>query len=74
MEFSGVDVGIREAEETAFSAVRTSQYIYVEYPNGDREFYDLAADPYQVANAINNPAYTSTISQLDIRLEQLKNQ
>ena len=34
----------------SFNAIRTARYTYVEYGNGDRELYDLRADPDQLQN------------------------
>jgi arylsulfatase A-like enzyme len=33
-----------------YCAVRTSRYLYAVYDTGERELYDLAADPYQLRN------------------------
>jgi N-acetylglucosamine-6-sulfatase len=33
-----------------YEAMRTSRFIYVEYRNGEREFYDLALDPFELDN------------------------
>jgi N-acetylglucosamine-6-sulfatase len=33
-----------------FEAIRTERYLYVEYGNGWRELYDLAADPFELTN------------------------
>jgi len=33
-----------------FLGLRTSQYLYVEYPGGFIELYDLIADPYEMDN------------------------
>ncbi len=58
--------------QTTFSAVRNAQFVYVEYADGEREFYDLLADPYQMTNQINNAAYSATISALQAKLATLK--
>jgi N-acetylglucosamine-6-sulfatase len=53
----------------AYQAVRTKQYIYVEYVSGERELYNLNTDPYQLNNvyATSDPALvTSLKSQLDV--------
>ena len=34
-----------------FAGVRTKNYVYVEYGNGDKEFYDLLKDPLELQNA-----------------------
>lgn len=33
-----------------YYAVRTANELYVEYDNGDREYYDLARDPWELGN------------------------
>jgi hypothetical protein len=33
-----------------YDAVRTSQYHYVEYETGEKELYDLTADPTELTN------------------------
>jgi N-acetylglucosamine-6-sulfatase len=35
---------------TPYSALRTSRHLYVEYTNGERELYDVLADPDQIHN------------------------
>jgi N-acetylglucosamine-6-sulfatase len=56
----------------AFAAVRTSRYVYVENTIGERELYDLAADPYQLTNQAANPAYAPVASALASRLATLR--
>jgi N-acetylglucosamine-6-sulfatase len=34
----------------SYEALRTTQYLYVEYVTGDREFYDLQTDPFELHN------------------------
>jgi hypothetical protein len=34
----------------SYEAVRTETHKYVEYQTGDRELYDLEADPYEMDN------------------------
>jgi N-acetylglucosamine-6-sulfatase len=34
----------------SYEALRTSQYLYVEYVTGEREFYDLQSDPSEIDN------------------------
>jgi N-acetylglucosamine-6-sulfatase len=35
---------------TTYEAMRTHQFLYVEYADGEREFYDLRADPFELDN------------------------
>ena len=46
-----------EAEHTAttFTAVRTRAWEWVEYPNGQRELYDVVRDPYQLTSRHADP-------------------
>jgi N-acetylglucosamine-6-sulfatase len=52
------DVGLIEAlgttnpgEPPTYQGLRHENYIYVQYSTGEHEYYDLQADPYQLANA-----------------------
>jgi arylsulfatase A-like enzyme len=55
-----------------YSAVRTIRSLYVEYLNGEREFYNLAVDPLLLQNAYTDPAYAGTIAGLQTVLAALK--
>jgi N-acetylglucosamine-6-sulfatase len=35
---------------TTYEAMRTHRFLYVEYADGEREFYDLVSDPYELHN------------------------
>ncbi len=54
-----------------YDAIRTPQYNYVEYATGERELYDLNADPTELTN-IYNRASSTLISDLHARLNALK--
>src|SRR5215216_1799385 len=54
-----------------YDAVRTPQYSYVEYATGEKELYDLNADPTELTN-IYNSASPTLISNLQARLSALK--
>jgi Domain of unknown function (DUF4976) len=57
----------------SYYGVRTLQYKYIELNNtGEKEFYDLTKDPYELNNAINDPNYLSVINQLAQTVQQLK--
>jgi N-acetylglucosamine-6-sulfatase len=52
--------------------VRTSRYLYVEYPTtGEKELYDLRADPYELTNLYASASPT-LLSDLKTRLNALK--
>jgi len=54
-----------------FRALRTTQYLYVEYSTGERELYDVVADP----NELHNLAHTADlnlVALLATRLHQLE--
>ncbi len=57
--------------QPAFEAVRTETHKYVEYENGDRELYDLEADPYEL-ESIHESADPSLIESLKAKLAALK--
>lgn len=45
----GPDAG----DAPSYLALRTSDYTYVQYADGEREFYNRATDPYELHNIIN---------------------
>jgi arylsulfatase A-like enzyme len=56
----------------AYSAARTPDHLYVEYDGGDRELYDLAADPYQLDSRHADPAYQPVRERLAAQLDWLR--
>lgn len=54
-----------------YVGVRTRQYLYVEYDTGDRELYDVDADPEQVDNLAASPAAQPVLDALAAQLERL---
>jgi N-acetylglucosamine-6-sulfatase len=55
--------------------VRTSRYLYTEWDTGglpERELYDTDADPYQLTNLANDPAYLPVVAQLGQEVRQLE--
>lgn len=55
----------------AFRGIRGEDYVYVEYANGEIEFYDLINDPYQLEN-ISGKLSQATLDTLHAKLEALK--
>ncbi|HXO21586.1 MAG TPA: hypothetical protein VOA87_16875, partial [Thermoanaerobaculia bacterium] len=55
----------RAAWPVPLAGLRTRDYKYVEYANGEREYYDLKADPYELANQQSHldPAYLARLSR-----------
>lgn len=47
-----------------FCGVRTTDYKYVSYADGERELYDLTADPFELQNQASNPSFASTEATL----------
>jgi N-acetylglucosamine-6-sulfatase len=55
-----------------FRALRTLDWTYVEYANGELELYDLQADPHQLANVITT-ADAMLVSRLSSRVAAISN-
>jgi N-acetylglucosamine-6-sulfatase len=55
-----------------FQAIRTPRYKYVEHGNGDRELYDLAGDPHELASKHADPAFVRVRDELARRLATLR--
>ena len=56
---------------SGWNAIRTGRWKYVEWGNGDRELYDLTADPYELANLLFTGGDTSAAPALAARLQEL---
>src|ERR671934_1233680 len=54
-----------------FDAIRSRNFLYAEYQNGDRELYDLQKDPYELQSHHANPAYDPIKNALAARLHNL---
>jgi N-acetylglucosamine-6-sulfatase len=61
----------RLPSQSGYRAIRTETHKYVEYNNGEKELYDLRADPYELDNVYNS-ADPSLLANLKARLEVLK--
>lgn len=56
-----------------YKAVRTDRYKlihWIQYPN-ERELYDLANDPYEMENLVNDPAHAEVLSALEAEMARL---
>lgn len=55
-----------------YEALRLPHSIYVEYANGDREYYDLRSDPYELTNAYSRLS-PAQVDALHSQLASLEN-
>ncbi|MBP6786411.1 MAG: sulfatase-like hydrolase/transferase [Candidatus Promineofilum sp.] len=60
-------------DATKFYAIQTARYMYGEYLNGDVELYDMLADPYQLQNVVDDPAYAAARAEMQAWLQRLLN-
>jgi arylsulfatase A-like enzyme len=51
---------------------RTKNWKYVEYETGEKELYNLQADPYEMENLIRKPGYDDVIAGLHAQIEKLR--
>jgi arylsulfatase A-like enzyme len=61
-----------DAHIVDYDAVRTSRYLYVKYSDGERELYDVRADPEEIHNLAGASAVRSVETLLDRQLEDLR--
>jgi N-acetylglucosamine-6-sulfatase len=58
------------------TGLRTSRYLYAEWDTGkalpERELYDTDADPYQLDNLANDPAYLPVVLDMRQQLQQMR--
>ena len=55
-----------------WSGLRTKNWKYIEHPTGEKELYNLAADPFEKENVINDPKNILRKKQFSERLDELK--
>jgi arylsulfatase A-like enzyme len=55
----------------AYHAIREAAWKYVELATGERELYDLNADPYELQNVAGRPAYAAQQQRLAEQLRRL---
>lgn len=55
-----------------YDGIRTSRDVYLEYANGEREYYDLEADPFQLTSRHADPLTQTRRQALAALLAQLK--
>ncbi|MFA4830755.1 MAG: sulfatase [Patescibacteria group bacterium] len=58
----------------SFWGVRTKDYKLVEYSTGDREFYDLKKDPFEMDNQYNSAVYRQISYLLEPKLAYVREQ
>jgi len=58
----------------SFWGVRTKDYKLVEYSTGDREFYDLIKDPFEMENIYNSSVYWQINPLLEPKLNYVREQ
>ena len=58
-------------EDVSFRGIRTEKFVYVEYVNGEIEYYDLTADPFELNNLAKS-LDASVLASLHSWLEELK--
>jgi arylsulfatase A-like enzyme len=70
---AALEIG-HEPNNPPFKALRLVDRVYVEYPrSGERELYDLRADPLQLENLAGDPAHADEIERLHTWLATLLN-
>lgn len=58
--------------DQAFQGLRTERWAYAEYESGDRELYDLRADPQQLQNLADDRRSREVVESLAGQLERLR--
>jgi arylsulfatase A-like enzyme len=68
---SANDSYLLQVGDSAYIGIRTEKFKYIEYNNGETEFYDLIADPYELEN-LASKLDAAILSSLHTWLGQLQ--
>jgi N-acetylglucosamine-6-sulfatase len=55
-----------------YYGIRLGPYKYIEWPDGEKELYDITKDPYELNNIVRNKDYTPIRTFLHNELERLE--
>jgi N-acetylglucosamine-6-sulfatase len=66
------DTVFERIRQMGYKAVRNDRYKYIHYVDmeGADELYDLQEDPYELKNQINNPDYSTKLTEMKHLLEE----
>jgi arylsulfatase A-like enzyme len=67
-----IETGPRSGGARWYAAVRTPRFLYVEHSTGERELYDMPADPFQLRSRHADPAYQNAMANLATELHRLQ--
>jgi N-acetylglucosamine-6-sulfatase len=73
LHYIGYGVAGDPSPVPGYWGIRQGKYKYVELSTGEKELYDLQADPYELQNKANDPAYALAQATLANKLQTLKN-
>ncbi|WP_304047951.1 sulfatase [Jatrophihabitans endophyticus] len=62
----------RAGDPPSYEAIRTANALYVEYRNGEREYYDTRTDPDELHNLAYTPSADASMQQLHTTLQALE--
>jgi arylsulfatase A-like enzyme len=65
------DTYLRQVGDGTYRGIRTDKFLYVEYNNGETEFYNRVADPYEMEN-LTSKLDPGILSSLHTWLGQLQ--
>ena len=67
------DTVFERIDHMGYKAVRTNRYKYIRYEDLENmdELYDLAGDPYELQNVIDDPRYSAVLGEMQAELNRL---
>ena len=55
-----------------YASIRTEQFRYIRYVDGQQELYDHEKDPHEWKNEADNPEYAETVKRLNRQLPAIE--
>ena len=55
-----------------WASIRDDQWKYTEYPDGEKELYNLSADPFELNNVAGDPANADCVAAMAARIREIR--
>lgn len=55
-----------------WASIRDNEWKYIEYPDGEKELYNLDTDPFELDNVVNDPSNAGCVAAMAARIREIR--